>query len=111
LRNRYWLNENTINPKYNTLHDVIYGYYRTGLDQMYEDADDARENVLDALATLQILNQQNPNLMFVQFFMQSKYNEIAGIFKKASPEVKGRAIELLSQLDVANISRYKADLK
>lgn len=111
LRNRYWLNENTVNPKYNTIHDVIYNYYRTGLDQMYENANDARENVIDALSTLQTLSQQNPNLMFVQFFMQTRYSEIAGIFKKASPEVKGRAIELLSQLDVANIARYKADLK
>lgn len=111
LRNRYWLNENAVNTKYNLLHDVIYDYYRQGLDQMYKDADDARDNILDALTNLQTVNQQNPNLMFVQFFMQSKYNELTGIFKQASPETKARAIELLSQLDVSNAARYKNDLK
>jgi hypothetical protein len=32
-RNRYWLNENLINSRYNIIHDVIYSYYRAGLDK------------------------------------------------------------------------------
>lgn len=110
-RNRYWLTENIMNPRYNTLHDVIYEYYRTGLDQMYTDEKTARENTLNALTKLQTFNRENPNTMFLQFFMQSKYQELLGIFKKAAPDVKGKAIEVLAQVDVANAGKYKAELK
>ena len=35
LRNRYFLVENLMNSRYNIVHDVIYSYYRSGLDKMY----------------------------------------------------------------------------
>ncbi|MES2373799.1 MAG: DUF4835 family protein [Bacteroidota bacterium] len=110
-RNRYWLNENLINTRYNILHDVIYNYYRLGMDKMFEAEADARANVLQALSQLQVFNKENANTMFVQFFLQGKVQELTGIFKKGTPEQKQRAIEILSELDVINSSRYKQDLK
>jgi hypothetical protein len=110
-RNRYWLNENLINTRYNILHDVIYNYYRLGMDKMYEAEADARVNVLQALSQLQVFNKENANSMFVQFFLQGKVQELTGVFKKGTPEQKQRAIEILSELDVINASRYKQDLK
>ncbi len=111
VRNRYWLAENFLNTRYNIVHDVIYDYYRNGLDNLYDNEPTGRDNVLDALIKLQAFNQDNANTMVVQFFMQSKYTELAGIFKKAPPDSKSRALDLLSQLDVANASKYKSDLK
>jgi hypothetical protein len=110
-RNRYWLNENLINTRYNILHDVIYNYYRLGMDKMFEAEAEARVNVLQALSQLQAFNKENANTMFVQFFLQGKVQELTGIFKKGTPEQKQRAIEILSELDVINASRYKQDLK
>ncbi|MEO8171721.1 MAG: DUF4835 family protein [Sediminibacterium sp.] len=110
-RNRYWLNENLINTRYNILHDIIYNYYRQGMDKMFEAEADARMNVLQALTQLQAFNKENANTMFVQFFLQGRVQELAGIFKKGTPEQKQRAIEILSELDVINASRYKQDLK
>lgn len=111
LRNRYWLAENLNNTRYNIVHDVIYGYYRSGLDMLFEKENDARKNVLDGLTKLQSMNQDNPNTMIVQFFMQSKASEFIGIFKKAPPQDKVRAGDLLSKLDVANMGKYKEELK
>jgi hypothetical protein len=111
LRNRYWLTENIMNTRYNILHDVIYNYYRTGLDAMYDDEVSARENILDALSKLDAFNKENPNSMFVQFFMQSKFQEMTGIFKKSSPETKSRALELLSKLDITNSNKYRGELR
>lgn len=110
-RNRYWLNENLINTRYNILHDVIYNYYRQGMDKMFEAEAEARANVLQALAQLQVFNKENANTMFVQFFLQGKVQELTGIFKKGTTEQKQRAIDILSELDVINASRYKQDLK
>lgn len=111
LRNRYFLIENLMNSRYNIIHDVIYSYYRAGLDNMYDKEEEARTNVLQALTQLQAFNKENPNTMFVQFFMQSKSQELIGVFKKAAPETKQKARDLLSLLDVANASKYKDELK
>lgn len=110
-RNRYWLAENLMNTRYNLVHDVIYGYYRQGLDYMYEKEAQGRSKILNALTQLQTINQDNPNSMIVPFFMAGKYQELSRMLKKATPPEKARAIETLQKLDVANISKYQQDLK
>lgn len=110
-RNRYWLNENLINTRYNILHDVIYSYYRPGLDKMFDAEAEARANILQALTQLQAFNKENANTMFVQFFFQAKAQELIGIFKKGTAEQKAKAVEILSEIDVVNASRYKQELK
>lgn len=111
LRNRYWLNENLINTKYNIVHDVIYSYYRSGLDKMVENENEARANILQSLQQLHAFNKENPNTMILQFFMQGKSAEIIGIFKKGSSEEKAKIVELMNTLDVVNSSKYKQDLQ
>ncbi|WP_439506951.1 DUF4835 family protein [Sediminibacterium sp.] len=111
LRNRYWLNENVINTKFNIIHDVIYTYYRAGLDKLFENESEARGNILQALIQLNAFNKENPNTMILQFFMQGKSNELIGIFKKASAEEKIKVVEILSLLDIPNSNKYKEELK
>jgi hypothetical protein len=111
LRNRYWLNENLINTRYNNIHDIIYGYYRKGLDNLYDKDAEARTGVINALIQLQSFGKENPNTMLQQFFMQGKYQELVGIFKKAPAGEKAKALELLSELDVINASKYKEELR
>lgn len=110
-RNRYWLATNINNPKFNILHDVFYSYYRSGLDNMYQDETGARANIMNALNQLQDFNQENPNTMILQFFMQGRSTELIGIFKKAAPPVKSRAADILSKLDVANAAKYREEIK
>ncbi|HEX8277163.1 MAG TPA: DUF4835 family protein [Segetibacter sp.] len=110
-RNRYWLTENLMNSRYNLVHDVIYTYYRKGLDYMYENEANGRSGILNALVQLQNVNQDNPNSMVVAFFMAGKFQELSRIFKKATPPEKARVIEALQKLDVANIAKYQQELK
>lgn len=110
-RNRYWLANNVTNTKLNPIHDVFYDYFRNGLDQMYGNLVSAREAVLNALGKLKDLNQENPNSMILQFFMQNRSDEIIGIFKKADPPTKAKALEILSKIDVANITKYRNELR
>ncbi len=110
-RNRYWLSENLMNNRYAIIHDVYYTYYRKGMDVFYEDENMGRAEVLNALIYLDNLSRENPNLMAVQFFMLGKANEMIGIFKKAPPQDKARALEMLMRLDVTNSNKYKQELK
>ena len=111
LRNRYWLNENLINTKFNIIHDVVHTYYRSGLDKLIENENEARANILQALIQLSAFNKENPNTMILQFFMQGKVNELIGIFKKGTAEEKAKATEILSLLDIPNANKYKEELK
>jgi hypothetical protein len=49
--------------------------------------------------------------MILQFFMQGKYQELVGIFKNASGAEKARALEILSEIDIVNSSKYKEALQ
>jgi hypothetical protein len=110
-RNRYWLANNVTNNKLNEIHDILYAYYRSGLDYMYNNEANARVNILGALSKLQDFNQQNPNTMILQFFMQSRSDEFVGVFKKADPASRAKAREILAKLDVGNMSKYQSQLK
>lgn len=111
LRNRYWLAENLTNSSYNIVHDIIYSYYRSGLDKMYDNDKEARGNILQALNQLQAFNREHQTSMFVQFFMQTKTQELIGVFAKGTADEKSKATELLSVLDAANSSLYKEKLR
>ncbi len=111
LRNRYWLAENLVNTRNNIIHDVIYAYYRSGLDKMYDNEQEARSNILQSLVQLQAFNKEIPNTMIVQFLTQTKTQEFIGIFKKADLDIKARALEVLSKLDAAGAAIYKEELK
>jgi hypothetical protein len=77
---------------------------------MYDAEAEARSNMLQALNQLFAFNKENPNTMFVQFFMQSKTAEIIGMFKKGTPQEKQRVIEIMSMLDITNAAKYREQL-
>ena len=110
-RTRYWLTENLTNTRYNEIHDAIYGYHRLALDNMYEKEAEARAAMLQTLTQLQNFNRANANTMIIDIFMQGKVGELSGIFKKAPPDQRAKAIEILSTIDVVNLGKYKDALK
>lgn len=111
VRNRYWLVENMVNSKYNIMHDVYYKYYRLGMDNLYDDEKTARTEFLNVLTMLDAFNTDNPNTMINSFFFQGKSSEWINVFKKAMPQDKVRAREILAKIDLTNSSKYKDELK
>jgi hypothetical protein len=111
LRNRFWLAENLMNNRFTLIHDAIYQYYRNSLDYFYEDEQRAREEMMNVLNLLNSFNTSNQNTAILQFFMQSKSNEIIEIFKRATPDQKQRAVAILEKIDVTNAKRYRDALK
>lgn len=111
LRNRYWLMENALNPRYKMIHDIYYNYYRLGLDQMYQDEAKARTEMLNVINLIEKFNTESPNTMINAFFLQGKATEIIKIFSKASPPEKARVREIMAKYDITNASRYNDELK
>lgn len=110
-RNRYWLAENFMNSRYTLVHDAYYTYYRQAMDKMYEDENEARAQIINALNMLNTVHSETPNIMVIPFFFQGKSDEIIKVFQKANPQDKQRATELLQRLDITNASKYKQEIK
>lgn len=110
-RNRYWLSENLLNSKYNIIHDVIYNYYRLGMDKLYDQEAVGRSQILNTLSMLNTFNAENSNTMILQFFFQSKSQELIKIFSKAPPQDRAKAVDYLKRLDASSASKYEEQLK
>lgn len=110
-RNRYWLIENLVNNRYALAHDAIYNYYRLGMDFMYENEPEARAAILNAISQLTTLNNDMRNSMIIPFFFQGKSMELVRVFKKAPPEERQKAREMMERLDISNANTYKQELK
>jgi Domain of unknown function (DUF4835) len=107
LRNRYWLAENLNNNRFTLMHDALYSYYRSGMDLFYENEDEARSGILNSLNFLNTVNTENPNSMIMQFFFQGKSTELVKVFSRAPGDIKTRAGDILSKIDITNASAYK----
>ncbi|HET9429815.1 MAG TPA: DUF4835 family protein [Chitinophagaceae bacterium] len=107
LRNRYWLAENFNSNRFALIHDVLYAYYRTGMDAFYENEEEGRKGIMNSLNFLNTINSENPNSMLMQFFFQGKSSELVKVFSRANAETKARAKDILSRLDITNTSAYK----
>jgi Domain of unknown function (DUF4835) len=112
-RNRYWLSENFNSSRYVAIHDVIYNYYRKAMDYMYENEQQARQEMINCLVLLSNLTKENSGTtnMFSSFFMQSRSQEFINFFKKANGSEKSQALEILKVVDVINANKYKDELK
>jgi hypothetical protein len=110
-RNRYWLMENLTNNRYALIHDAIYNYYRLGMDMMYDNPAEGRSAIMNSLNQINTLNSDISNSMIVPFFFQGRSSEIVKIFKKAEPDEKIRAREMLVKIDISNANLYKQELK
>lgn len=107
LRNRYWLAENLNNNRFALIHDVLYSYYRSGMDKFYENEDEGRKGIMASLNFLNTISGDNPNSMIMQFFFQGKSNELVKVFSHASADLKTRVKDILSKIDITNAAAYK----
>ena len=110
-RNRYILIDNLTKSGNDKVHDVIYSYYREGLDQLTEKPELAKSNILNALINLQDMNEGAVSGMLIPIIMQAKFSEIAGIFSKSDKATRKQLLTTLSSLDIANINKYKEILE
>ena len=111
LGNRYWLNENLTNTKYNIIHDAIYQYYRGCLDKMVDKEKDARIAMTKSITQLYNIYKENATVMFIQFFIQGKSKELVGIYQNGTSVEKTTVSPMLSALDVSKSEFYKQQLQ
>ncbi len=107
LKNRYWLIENLLNDIYSPIRECLYTYHRQGLDQMAEKPQEGRAAIAESLDELKKIHASKPGSFLMQILFTAKADEIVNIFSEAYPDEKVRMVNLLSQIDAANSSKYQ----
>jgi len=105
-RNRYWLIENILNEYHRPLRQTIYSYHRKGLDMMNEKPEEGRAVILKSLEDLRKVHRQRPGSFFMQVFFTAKSDELVKVFEESFSMEKGRAVEVLQEIDPSNSKKY-----
>lgn len=104
--NRYWLAENLLNRSYASFHNLMYRYYRMGLDVMADKPDAGRAEIADALSDMQRIYRNKPDTYINRIFFDAKSDELVNIFEKGTPDEKRRVMIVLSECDPSNSGKY-----
>lgn len=105
-RNRYWITENILNEVHKPLRQCVYNYHRKGLDTMAEKPENSRQQIYQALEGLRKVQRQTPGSYALALFFTAKAEEIIGVFSEAPSMERGRASDLLQEIDPANLDKY-----
>ncbi|MBN1926512.1 MAG: DUF4835 family protein [Prolixibacteraceae bacterium] len=105
--NRYWLVDNVLNKSYAPFRQLMYDYHRKGLDQMAESVEEGRANIAESLKLIQKVFRTRTRLYITQQFFDTKSAELINIFSKSYPDEQNRVIQILTECDPSNASRYE----
>jgi len=110
-RNRYWLVDYMINPKFRNFRQSLYEYHRLGIDVMYDDPERGRAIIISALKEVRNIAMQYPQNAIVMLFVNSKKNEIIEVFKAAGYAQRNSVYNLMAEIDPSGIEDYKSILR
>lgn len=105
-RNRYWLVDQMLSPRFDNWRKYWYSYHREGLDIMFNKPTDGRAVVLAGIATMYQLQKDNPGASLIQFFFNAKSDELMRIVAQAPQAERAQYIPQLISMDVANAPKY-----
>jgi hypothetical protein len=111
IRNRFYLIDGLLNPRFKVFQQVLYTYHYSGLDRMHNDIPTGREAITSTLKDLDFLNNDNPNNMLLRLFFVAKADELKNIYSGASPSERGTVVDMLTKLDPLNAEKYRDLLK
>jgi hypothetical protein len=107
VRTRYNLIDNILNERFRPLRNAYYIYHRKALDQFAKDPFQGRKQMMLALDQVKKVFKISPNTVMLLVFFDAKSDELVNVFKGAEPIEKPKVIELLNEINIANISKYE----
>lgn len=105
-QNRYWFVQYSLDARYQGMRKAVYTYHRDGFDQMADNVVKGREGIMKALEQVKESHSNEPNSMIQRLFFVAKHEELIKVFQGSEPDEKNRSVQLLQEIDPANISKY-----
>lgn len=95
-KNRYAFVSDYLDGAMRPFRQFQYDYYRTGLDEMANNAERGRTNITKAMELLKSSHENKPLSLVPQIWTDYKRDEIANIYKgKGTPKEKEQVYEIL----------------
>ena len=110
-KNRYALINNILDEAFKKYRNYFYEYHRLGLDEMTSNATNARGRIAEGLPLLREANRAHPSAIVISSFLDAKNDELINIFSKATTKEKTEAVQVLSDINPTQTSRYEQILK
>lgn len=104
--NRYWLIENLLHNDFKPLREASYVYHRGGLDILSEKAELGRDEITSALYSVKTSADRKQGSYLLKIFFDAKADEITNIYSDGFISNKNELVEMLKQIDPANISKW-----
>ncbi|HRP89181.1 MAG TPA: DUF4835 family protein [Edaphocola sp.] len=105
-KNRFYLVDQILNPRFGSFRPYFYVYHRYGLDQMVEKPQEALDAILDGLENIEKLNKENPSSVLLAFFFSAKSQELINLVKSAPEQKRRKYASQLSAMDIQNAAKY-----
>lgn len=106
-KNRYWLIDQLLSPRFSELRSYWYSMHREGFDKMYNKPEEAKAKILSGIPNLGKVNKDNPSSVLLQFFFNAKADEIIRIIAQLPKEQRPQYTSVLAQTDVPNAAKYQ----
>jgi len=110
-RNRYALVNNLMDEAFKKYRNYFYEYHRLGLDEMTTNATNARAKIAEGLPLLRDANRARPSAIVISSFLDAKNDEIINILSKGTNQEKTDAIQILSDVNPTQSSKYEKMLR
>ena len=110
-RNRYALVNNLMDEAFKKYRNYFYEYHRLGLDEMTTNATNARAKIAEGLPLLRDANRARPSAIVISSFLDAKNDEIINILSKGTNQEKTDAIQILSDVNPPQSSKYEKMLR
>jgi hypothetical protein len=107
-RNRYWIIDQLLSPRFEDMRKVWYDFHRKGLDVMSQDINEGKKVILETIPKLTQVNNDNPSSILMQFFFNAKSTEYLNVLQLTTVEERKDYVDQLSKLDVPNASKYRS---
>ena len=87
---------------------MYYKYHRLGLDRMSDKLTEGRAEIAESLVNVQRVFRDKPDtyMYYIQIFFDAKSEELVNIFSESFPAEKTRVVNILTEVDNANASKY-----
>ena len=101
-RNRFAIINDYLDEAMKSFRQLQYDYYRTGLDEMANNAERGRTNVTTALENLKKAHEEKPLSLLPQIWTDYKRDELANIYKgKGTQKEKEAVYDILFNINAA----------
>jgi hypothetical protein len=106
-KNRYWIIDQLLSPRFSDLRSYWYSMHREGFDKLYNKPEEGNAKILSGISRLGKLNKENPSSILLQFFFNAKSDELIRIIAQLPREQRGQYTSILAQIDVPNAAKYQ----